>query len=140
MNNKITLVGLALVLFASASSLAGVYKWVDENGNMHYTQTPPPAKAKVKVEEIDVHKISSPVKAKKEKTVAEDEVKPKMPVETTGKPSPQRIAKHCEKAIGKFKAGASASVKAKEIAECKKNLKGADADKMKEIESFVASM
>ena len=140
MNNKIKVVGIAFVLFASASSLAGVYKWVDESGNLHYTQTPPPAKSNVKVEEIDVHKISSPVKAKKEKSVAEDDVKLKMPTETTGKPSAQRIAKHCVKAIGKFKAGASDSVKAKEIAECKNNLKDADADKMTEIESFVDSI
>lgn len=38
---------LALLLGMSMSTHAAkVYKWVDENGRTHYSQTPPPAKAK----------------------------------------------------------------------------------------------
>ena len=139
MNNKIKWLSLAILVFASASSLAGVYKWVDESGNMHYTQTPPPAKSKVKVEEIDVHKISSPIK-KKEEVKESSEAELEMPTAISGKPSPERIAAHCVKAIAKFKAKASASEKERETAECEANLKDADNDKMKEVESFLESI
>ncbi len=32
---------LATLLVVSASASAGLYKWVDENGNVHYSQKPP---------------------------------------------------------------------------------------------------
>lgn len=40
-NMKISLLTLFL-LFLGLPVQAGIYKWVDENGKMHYTQTPPP--------------------------------------------------------------------------------------------------
>lgn len=39
--------GLTLAASA-ATALAGAYKWVDENGNVQYTQTPPPGNIKAK--------------------------------------------------------------------------------------------
>src|SRR5271167_1490750 len=37
---------LALILAVNAAGLrAQMYKWVDEKGVMHYTETPPPGKA-----------------------------------------------------------------------------------------------
>ncbi|HET6724841.1 MAG TPA: DUF4124 domain-containing protein [Gammaproteobacteria bacterium] len=38
---KRILLAVALLLVA-ASALAGVYRWVDKNGVVHYTDTPPP--------------------------------------------------------------------------------------------------
>jgi len=35
---------LLLASLASGPSLADLYKWVDENGKVHYTDTPPPGK------------------------------------------------------------------------------------------------
>lgn len=36
---------------AAAASAAQLYRWVDEQGNVHYTQQPPPGKGAKKVEE-----------------------------------------------------------------------------------------
>ncbi|HKK16999.1 MAG TPA: DUF4124 domain-containing protein, partial [Gammaproteobacteria bacterium] len=33
---------ILLALLVSSNALAAMYKWVDENGEVHYTQTPPP--------------------------------------------------------------------------------------------------
>ena len=33
---------LLLLLFVAGSASAAMYKWVDEDGNTHYTQSPPP--------------------------------------------------------------------------------------------------
>jgi len=43
--NKPTLCLAMLIAFATAGALAqdAVYKWVDEDGNVHYSSTPPPA-------------------------------------------------------------------------------------------------
>jgi len=43
------IIGILLVVFLSSGLIAGqVYTWTDENGNLHVTDTPPPAKSKVK--------------------------------------------------------------------------------------------
>lgn len=34
---------LLMMLVFSGNAAAAMYKWVDEDGNVHYTQTPPPA-------------------------------------------------------------------------------------------------
>lgn len=39
---------LILVLLASGNSFAGLNKWVDENGKVHYSDQPPPASVKAK--------------------------------------------------------------------------------------------
>lgn len=37
------IIAIVLVLFFGTLSVqAGIYKWTDENGKVHYTQTPPP--------------------------------------------------------------------------------------------------
>jgi hypothetical protein len=37
------IVAIVLVLlYGTLSAQAGIYKWTDENGKVHYTQTPPP--------------------------------------------------------------------------------------------------
>ncbi len=51
---------LALILGAflamSTAAHAEVYKWVDEDGNVHFTDTPPP---KQETEEVKIHSSSS---------------------------------------------------------------------------------
>src|SRR5690349_22271923 len=37
---------LVLALLASQAALAQQYRWLDENGGVHYTDTPPPPTAK----------------------------------------------------------------------------------------------
>ena len=34
-----------LLLFASCGAFAQIYKWTDKNGQVHYSQTPPPGQA-----------------------------------------------------------------------------------------------
>lgn len=42
MDNMKSLV-IAVILFCGTMSVqAGIYKWTDENGKVHYSQTPPP--------------------------------------------------------------------------------------------------
>lgn len=36
--------GLLMCLLATSVAASGIYKWTDENGNVHFTQTPPPKK------------------------------------------------------------------------------------------------
>ncbi len=40
-NIKISLLGVVAALLVLPVQ-AGIYKWVDENGKVHYSQTPPP--------------------------------------------------------------------------------------------------
>lgn len=40
------LVAAAVIAIACASAAAQTYRWVDKDGGVHYTQTPPPADAK----------------------------------------------------------------------------------------------
>lgn len=48
---RFTLFSLAVALTAFAlPSLAELYRWVDENGRVHYSDTPPPANAKTEKE------------------------------------------------------------------------------------------
>lgn len=43
------IIGILLLGFLSSELIAGqVYTWTDENGNLHVTDTPPPANSKVK--------------------------------------------------------------------------------------------
>lgn len=42
MRSWIVVTVLAVALAASSSALARVYKWVDDEGNVQYTQSPPP--------------------------------------------------------------------------------------------------
>lgn len=45
--NHLTTLSMALMLTIGMSAHAGkIYKWVDDNGRTHYSQTPPPKKAK----------------------------------------------------------------------------------------------
>ncbi len=42
MDNMKSLVIVLAVFCGTVSVQAGIYKWTDENGKVHYTQTPPP--------------------------------------------------------------------------------------------------
>jgi hypothetical protein len=50
-NNKwiLTVLSLTLFSFGQMSHAAPFYKWVDEKGATHYTQTPPPQKSAKKI-------------------------------------------------------------------------------------------
>ncbi len=54
--SPVVLVGLLLVLLPCSLVSAAVYKWTDENGVVHFSQTPPPAGASSspKVEQVQV--------------------------------------------------------------------------------------
>lgn len=45
-----------LLLLGSASLAAGVYKWVDEQGKVHFTDTPP---AGQNVEQVEIREVNS---------------------------------------------------------------------------------
>ena len=47
---------LAAFLAMTTAANAEVYKWVDEDGNVHFTDTPPP---KQETEEVKIHSSSS---------------------------------------------------------------------------------
>jgi len=68
----ITGLGLTLLL-ASANTLMAAYKWVDENGVTHFTQTPPPDKEAEFIKpppEVDTKKAVEALKAR-QKTFAD---------------------------------------------------------------------
>jgi S1-C subfamily serine protease len=57
------LVMMVLVAVFSISTVqAKIYKWTDEDGKVHYSQTPPPSKAKKKIQTMELsnrHQVSS---------------------------------------------------------------------------------
>ena len=132
-----------IVLFLSAPGMAKIYKWVDGNGTTHYTQTPPPAKSKAKVEEINVAKApksSLANEARKTSSRTSNSTKPKSTEKRkvqsaqAGKVSPERVERHCKKMVSHFLKGAPSDEVAKEMGECQNNLKDANEKKMKEVE------
>jgi glutaredoxin len=50
---------LLLVLLVSGASLADMYKWTDESGKVHYSDSPPPGK-KAKKLDLKINSISGP--------------------------------------------------------------------------------
>lgn len=50
---------LAILIASPASAIADMYKWVDENGKVHYTDSPPPGK-KAKKLDLKINSISGP--------------------------------------------------------------------------------
>lgn len=54
---KMILISLSLTI--PSVTMAKVYKWTDEQGKVHYTATPPPAKLKTKSKEFKVNKVKS---------------------------------------------------------------------------------
>lgn len=138
--NKILFVMAVLLL--SAPSMAKIYKWVDESGTTHYTQTPPPAKAKVKVEEVKVAKApksSLTSNSKASPSSSTSNTKPKAPKKLSaqsGKVSPDRVERHCKKMISHFLKGAPSDETSKEMGKCKNNLKDANEKQMKEVEGI----
>jgi len=40
-NPLLQLIAITLLLLAASSTMAAMYKWVDDEGNIHYSQTPP---------------------------------------------------------------------------------------------------
>ncbi len=66
---KYVLLFIALFLIAGGTAQADFYKWEDENGNIHITDYPPPAKSGKKVQ---VHKQDSPVQEKEDQETSKD--------------------------------------------------------------------
>jgi glutaredoxin len=50
---------LAILVLVPLAPFADMYKWVDENGKVHYTDTPPPGKKARKLD-LKVNSISGP--------------------------------------------------------------------------------
>ena len=50
---------LAVLIFLPFTLFADMYKWIDENGNVHYTDSPPPGK-KAKKLELKINSITGP--------------------------------------------------------------------------------
>ncbi|HWA11947.1 MAG TPA: glutaredoxin family protein [Burkholderiales bacterium] len=48
-----------IALLATESALADMYKWVDENGKVHYSDSPPPGR-KAKKLDLKINSISGP--------------------------------------------------------------------------------
>lgn len=85
----LALLGLTLTLPAQAVSL---YKWVDENGRVHYSQTPPEASA-AESEQMQL-KDSDPYQSKPDKTADEDKNAPSVTNEAAQ--VVERRKKNCE--------------------------------------------
>ena len=50
---------LAVLILLPFTLFADMYKWIDENGNVHYTDSPPPGK-KVKKLDLKINSITGP--------------------------------------------------------------------------------
>jgi hypothetical protein len=61
-NIKISLFGVVLALLVLPVQ-AGIYKWVDENGKVHYSQTPPPKEGRGATINTDTFNSVKTVKA-----------------------------------------------------------------------------
>ncbi len=66
---KHILLFLTLFFIFSGTAQADFYKWEDENGVIHITDYPPPAKSGKK---IQVHKQDSPAQEKEEQEISKD--------------------------------------------------------------------
>ncbi len=64
-NNMQSMVLLVLLFFVAFNTHAEMYKWVDEEGNTHYSQSPPPG-------DVEVQTIKPPPKVKSD-TAAESQ-------------------------------------------------------------------
>jgi len=64
---------IVLTFLMSGHALAGTYKWVDEEGNVQYTQTPPPAGIEAETikppPKVDTEKALKDLQAQEEKAV-----------------------------------------------------------------------
>ncbi len=52
-------VSLAILVLVPSTLVADMYKWVDENGKVHYSDSPPPGK-KAKKLDLKINSISGP--------------------------------------------------------------------------------
>lgn len=52
---------LICLVLASANAFAGLSKWVDDSGNVHYSDQPPPDRAKAKKLRSTANSVPSPV-------------------------------------------------------------------------------
>ena len=50
---------LAVLIFLPFTLFADMYKWIDENGNVHYTDSPPPGQ-KAKKLDLKINSITGP--------------------------------------------------------------------------------
>jgi hypothetical protein len=63
MKSPIQLFVAIAILLATATVTAQVYKWVDKDGKVQYTDTPPPVDAKVTPKKLDVRPASGAAEA-----------------------------------------------------------------------------
>ncbi|HYJ18598.1 MAG TPA: glutaredoxin family protein [Burkholderiales bacterium] len=56
---QILAASLAVLILLPFTLFADMYKWIDENGNVHYTDSPPPGK-KAKKLELKINSITGP--------------------------------------------------------------------------------
>lgn len=64
---------LILLMLASATAFAGVSKWVDADGKVHYSDQPPPANVKAKTLHVTSEAAASASAPAAPKTIAERE-------------------------------------------------------------------
>ena len=127
MKTPIQLFVAIAVLLAAATVTAQVYKWVDKDGKVQYTDTPPPADAKGTPKKVDTRPASgpaatpaAPAKAAPGKDAGKDAAKgaPAKPLtlEERNKESEKRRA---EQAEAEKKAGEQAKVDKANQERCK---------------------
>ena len=92
--NKITVIGLAAIMCYTAPSFAELYRWVDKDGNIVYSQTPP-LEQKTSTEKITV---DPPPPATSEKT-KEKPLPPEIAKKVEGNPAldPKLRQEYCAK-------------------------------------------
>lgn len=62
MNRRIGKFSLILLAVAPCAAFAGVYKWIDDNGVTHYSQTPPAGRSSRQIEVPAVAPASAPAR------------------------------------------------------------------------------
>lgn len=110
-NNKITLFCLMLVLIiVSGQATAKVYKWVDKNGGIHYSQHPPPNGPAEEIEKNYAREASDPEKIQQERREKREEFNKrhqerldKKKTARQNKKDKEKLRQACNKARAKLK-------------------------------------
>jgi len=124
-SSVLRLVALGLLLYASASLSQVVFKWTDENGEVHYGETVPPGIANF--ERLTITPGPAPVPARQQPQATErsepERAAPSRPTPAAAEPPPataisvEELDRLCEAARERE----IAPLRAAAIAECKEN-------------------